>query len=75
MSGADIVAACRAAHQNPFATEYDHRHLLALAADEIERRTLKTEEFAAVHCLLDGQVLNARGNEIIRGIWKRLTTG
>lgn len=75
MSAADLVAACRAAHREPFATQYDHRHLLAMAADEIERRTLSAKELAAVLCLLDGQVLNTTGCEAIRGVWERLASG
>lgn len=33
----DIVALLRAAHADPFSTDFDPRHLLLLAAEEIER--------------------------------------
>lgn len=37
MTTDELIAACRAAYEDPFATEYDPRHLLELAADSMER--------------------------------------
>lgn len=44
MTTAELIAACRAAYHEPFATQYDHRHLLAMAADEIERLVLEAAD-------------------------------
>lgn len=39
MTAAELAAACRAAWEAPFATEFDPRYLLLLAANELERLT------------------------------------
>lgn len=36
----DLVAMLRSAHENPLATEYDHRQLLLLAANAIDAQKI-----------------------------------
>jgi len=36
--GSDLIALLRAAHEAPFSTEYDHRQLLLMAANALERQ-------------------------------------
>jgi hypothetical protein len=36
--GSDLIAMLRAAHEDPFATEYDPRSLLLLAANALEQQ-------------------------------------
>lgn len=36
--GSDLIAMLRAAHEEPFATEYDHRNLLLMAANALEQQ-------------------------------------
>lgn len=60
MTAAELAAACRAAHREPFATQYDHRHLLELAADELDR---ESAEIATLRRVLDRLIAVAPGDQ------------